>query len=218
MALLSASGLRRSVDGRALWQDLSLDVDAGESVAVVGPSGSGKSLLLRALAGLDALEGGEITLEGRAQAGWPMPRYRSHVTYLPQRPALDGGTVLDHLRRPFTLAAHRHRTFHPGEAEALLGAFGRDGAFLRLDAATLSGGEGQLVALTRALLLSPTVLLLDEATASLDPDTTRRAEGVLLGWLRGAARRALVWVSHDPAQRARVASREVPLQPQPVTA
>ncbi|WP_264778810.1 ABC transporter ATP-binding protein [Deinococcus aetherius] len=214
MALLSASGLRRTVEGRTLWQDLGLTVRAGESVAVTGPSGSGKSLLLRALAGLDPLEGGEVMYGGLPQSTWPMPQYRAQVTYLPQRPALDGGTVLDHLRRPFSLAAHRHRTFDVAAAEALLAALGREGAFLRLDTSTLSGGEGQLVALTRALLLDPAVLLLDEATASLDPEATRRAERLLLGWLGSAPRRALVWVSHDPAQRARVAPREVTLQPQ----
>lgn len=66
--LLSARGLGRSLGQRTLWQGLNLDLRAGESLAVTGPSGSGKSLLLRALAGLDPLEGGEVWLHGRSQS------------------------------------------------------------------------------------------------------------------------------------------------------
>lgn len=65
----------------------------------------------------------------------------------------------------------------------------------------------------RASLLDPAVLLLDEATSALDPETTLLAEQVLCGWVGAGAGRALVWVSHDPAQRSRVATREVPLRP-----
>ncbi|MGI8747975.1 MAG: ATP-binding cassette domain-containing protein [Deinococcus sp.] len=104
---------RRTVAGRALWQELNLDVAPGDQVAVAGPSGSGKSPLLRALAGLDLLEAGEVTLNGRSQSRWPMPNFRSQVMYLPQRPALSQGRVLDDLRRPFSLKAHADRRPEP---------------------------------------------------------------------------------------------------------
>lgn len=210
--MLSASDLRRTVAGRVLWQGLNLNVAAGDRVAVTGPSGSGKSLLLRALAGLDPLEEGEVTLHGRSQSRWPMPEYRSQVMYLPQRPAFGGGSVLDELRRPFGLKIHAGRPFPQDEAERWLAALGRPD-FLNLSVTTLSGGEGQLLALVRALLLGPSVLLLDEATASLDPDATRAAEAALAGWCAQESSRALLWVSHDPAQRARVATRELPVVP-----
>ena len=208
--MLSASDLRRAVAGRVLWEGLNLDVVAGDRVAVTGPSGSGKSLLLRALAGLDPLQGGEVTLRGRSQSRWPMPEYRSQVMYLPQRPAFGQGSVLEELRRPFGLKIHSARPFPLDEAERWLAALNRPD-FLNLDVTTLSGGEGQLLALVRALLLGPSVLLLDEATASLDPDATRAAETALDQWCAAGSARALVWVSHDPAQRARVATRELPV-------
>ena len=210
--MLSASDLRRTVAGRVLWQGLNLNVAAGDRMAVTGSSGSGKSLLLRALAGLDPLEGGEVTLNGRSQPRWTMPDYRSQVMYLPQRPAFGQGSVLDELRRPFTLKVHSSRPFPLNEAERWLAALGRPD-FLKLSVTTLSGGEGQLLALVRALLLGPSVLLLDETTASLDPDATRAAEAALAGWCAAGPSRALVWVSHDPAQRARVATRELPVVP-----
>ncbi|WP_407542751.1 ATP-binding cassette domain-containing protein (plasmid) [Deinococcus radiomollis] len=208
--MLSASDLRRAVGGRDLWQGLNLNVAAGDRVAVTGPSGSGKTLLLRALAGLDPLEGGEVKLQGRSQSRWPMPEYRSKVMYLPQRPAFGQGTVLDELKRPFCLKIHSSRAFPLDEAERWLAALNRPD-FLNLSVTTLSGGEGQLLALVRALLLGPSVLLLDEATASLDPDATRAAEAALDQWCAAGPVRALVWVSHDPAQRARVATRELPV-------
>ena len=115
--LLSASDLRRTVAGRILWEGLNLNVAAGDRVAVTGPSGSGKSLLLRALAGLDPLEAGEVTLHGRGQSRCSMPEYRSQVMDLPQRPAFGQGTVLDELRRPFSLKIHSGRPFPLDEAE-----------------------------------------------------------------------------------------------------
>ena len=209
--LLQAQGLARSVAGRRLWHGLDLTLHAGERLGVVGPSGSGKSLLLRTLAGLDATQAGEVQLRGRPQAEWAMPEYRARVMYLPQRPALlGGGTVQDELRRPFRLRVHAGRTFDAGRAAQLAGALGRPASFLGLEAATLSGGEGQSVALLRALLLAPDVLLLDEASASLDPEAVELAETLLLEWSRGPGR-ALIWVSHDPAQRARVSTRLLPL-------
>lgn len=211
--MLSASELRRSVAGRVLWQHLSLAVSSGDRVAVTGPSGSGKSLFLRALAGLDPLEGGDVLLDGRSQAQWAMPVYRSRVMYLPQRPAFGSGTVLEELKRPFGLKVHARRAFRQAEGEQWVQAAGRSAAFLKLDVATLSGGEGQLLAVIRALLLNPSVLLLDEATASLDPEATQAVEQLLREWCTAAPGRALVWVSHDPAQRRRVADRELPVVP-----
>jgi putative ABC transport system ATP-binding protein len=209
--VLAGAGLGRRVGARVLWRDLDLEVRQGESVAVTGPSGSGKTALLRALAGLDPLEAGELRLEGRRLEDWAMPAWRARVVYLAQRPAMFEGSVEDNLRRPFALRAHRERPYDPDAAVALLRTLGRDAGFLGQDAAHLSGGEAQIVALVRALLLTAVVLLLDEATASLDPETARHAAALVAGWRADDPRRACVWVSHDAAQRERVATRAVAL-------
>ncbi|WP_041220651.1 ABC transporter ATP-binding protein [Deinococcus geothermalis] len=213
MTLLEASGLTRWVGDRELWRGWSCAVTAGESVAVVGPSGSGKSVLLRTLAGLEVVEAGEVRFQGKPQGAWPMSEYRAHVLYLPQRPAFDEGRVLDVLRAPFGFRVHQQRRFEQAAAGRLLASLGRDEALLSRDAATLSGGEGQITALVRALLLGPSVLLLDEATSALDPETVALAETLLGHWCVETPGRALIWVSHDPAQRRRVAQRELPLVP-----
>lgn len=182
---------------------------------MTGPSGSGKSLLLRTLAGLDPIESGDVVYRGLRQGDWRMPDYRSELAYLAQRPALFAGTVHDNLLRPFSLGVHRARRFDPARALSLLQALGKNEGFLSLEAASLSGGEAQVLALTRVLLLAPRVLLLDEATASLDFPATRLAENVIARWLGEEASRACVWVSHDRAQLSRVAAREVALHAPP---
>ncbi len=205
--MLSARGLSRSVASRQLWQGVDLDVRTGEWLAVSGPSGVGKSLLLRALAGLDALEGGEVRLRGKPQSAWPMPQFRAEVMYLLQRPAPASSTVNAHLAEPFGFKIHAGKSYRPEEAVYLLQQLGRPSAFLDQEAARLSGGEAQLVALVRALLLSPSVLLLDEATSALDADTAEGVEAVLRNWLNTGPARALVFVSHDRAQQERFATR-----------
>lgn len=202
--LLRAENLGRRVAERWLWRGVTVQLGSQQRLALKGPSGAGKTLLLRALAGLDAAQEGQVRLQDKALAAWAAPLYRTKVSYLHQRPALFEGTVEDNLRRPFALQAHRAQHFDRERVVIWLEHLGRNEGFLGLSAATLSGGEGQLTALLRTLQLNPLVLLLDEATASLDPETVLRAESLLADWLTGGES-ACIWTSHDPAQLARVA-------------
>jgi putative ABC transport system ATP-binding protein len=202
--LLTVTKLGRSIDDRWLWRDLSFALRPGETLAITGPSGSGKTVLLRALAGLDAVDEGEIAVEGRPQRSWRMPSYRAQVVYLAQRPATLAATVEADLRRPFALRLHRGSAYPRERALDLLAAVGRDEGFLTQPSDTLSGGESQIVALLRALLLDPRVLLLDEPTASLDDATARSVEGLVGDWLAAADGRGVVWTSHHDAQLDRI--------------
>jgi putative ABC transport system ATP-binding protein len=202
---------RRADDGSWLLRDAGLVLRGGDRVGLVGASGAGKSVLLRTLALLDPLDEGEVRFRGRRVHGHDVPRFRSRVIYVHQRAPLFEGDVEQNLARPFRLQVHRqaHRTFDRARALALLARFGRDEDFLGKDAHELSGGEGQIVALVRVLLLDPEVLLLDEATASLDPDGVARAEAMIHDWVdersdHGARSRALVWVGHQLEQVARL--------------
>lgn len=208
--LTLADGGRR-FDGHWIWRNVDLRLAPRDRLALVGPSGSGKTVLLRALAALDPLDEGTLELEGTPLDRWPVPEYRARVLYLPQRAALPEGPVEEHLRAPFEFAVHRdRRSFDRGRAVELLGALGRDERFLEKDVAPLSGGEQQIVALIRALLLDPAVLLLDEPAASMDDALASGAEAVVDRWVREpGTERAVVWTSHRPDRIDRVTDRRL---------
>ena len=126
-----------------------MTVDGGTRCAVAGPSGAGKTLLLRALAGLDPLDAGQVCWRGHAVRRDAFPGFRSAVIYLHQRPALLEENVEAALRRPFALRVHRHRQFDRETIVDLLARLGRDESFLDKAVGDLSGGESQLTALLR---------------------------------------------------------------------
>jgi len=212
-ALLQARRLGFVVDGRTLWHGLDLTLRAGERLAVAGPSGSGKTLLLRTLAGLEPVQTGELVFQDRPLSDWSMPAYRARVVYVPQRPALPEGPVEAALRVPFQFRVHRHQPFPADRARELLAMLGRDEKFLQQRTERLSGGEAQIVAMLRSLLIGPNVLLLDEPTASLDARAVAAIETLVGSWLQQQPQRACVWTSHDRDQLQRVSDRVLSLEP-----
>jgi putative ABC transport system ATP-binding protein len=208
--LLKACGLGRRKGGGEDWllRGACMTISPGNRLAVVGPSGAGKTSLLRALAMLDPLDEGVIQWKGQGVSGDAVPAYRREVVYLHQRTSLFEGSVETNLRYPLSLKVNRGRSFDKERILDLLKSIGRTASFLQKSSRDLSGGEAQIVALLRALHFDPSILLLDEPTTSLDEGTAGVIEELLRQWLMEApAYRASVWVSHDSDQVRRVADR-----------
>lgn len=183
------------IDSRQIT--VSATLSAGGVLTVGGPSGAGKSTLLRVLARLRDCSGGEARLGGISWKEFPAVLWRRLVHYLAQKPAIFDGTVLDNLKKPFELATvKKDLAFDQAAAKTGLERLLLPAGLLHQDARTLSGGEAARVALLRALLLNPAVLLLDEPTAALDEKARSAVLGVVGQWLAEEPNRGVVLVSH----------------------
>ena len=171
-------------------RSISLAAAPGRPLAVSGASGSGKTLLLRALADLDPVRG-RVRLDGIDRMAVPAPEWRTRVSYVPAESAWWAATLRDHL-----LADGAGRMAKVGLGDGLLDA--------PID--RLSTGERQRAALLRAMARGPRALLLDEPTGPLDPASTAAVEAVLRDWPG-----ILVIVSHDPDQADRLGAERLEL-------
>lgn len=205
-ALLNVRGLARSAsDGKQLLHPVSFAIHSGDRIVCKGSSGSGKTVLLRSIAKLDAVQG-EVLWHGDPIEDQRVPIFRSQVMYLPQRPQLPEGTVREALMEPFAWQVHHPKRFSEDKALAYLQSLSKPSSMIDSRTRDLSEGESQVVALVRVMLLSPTVLLLDEPTSALDAESTLTFENVVLSWL-GEAKRAIMWVTHLNEQAKRIATR-----------
>ena len=194
MSLLQVEGLRLTRTGQRIIDIPLLTLEPGDRVALRGPNGAGKSTLLRILAGLLEPDGATVSLDEHTGSWRRMRgRLRARTVYVHQRPYLFRGTVEDNvsygLRWRVRRAERRRRV---EEALAWAGLL----SMRRREARSLSGGEAQRLALARARVVDPELLLLDEPTANLD--TEHRAGTEALLQRLSEAGTTLVVATHDP--------------------
>ncbi len=176
---------------RAGLEPFDFDLADGECVALRGPSGAGKTILLRAIADLDP-NLGSVSLDGSARESIPAPQWRRSVCYL----AAEAGWWAD--------AVAAHFPDLPA-ARALLPELDLTTDALDWQVSRLSTGERQRLAVARLLLVAPRVMLLDEPTSGLDPDSTLMVEAVLRRRLDDGA--SILLVTHARDQAGRLAGR-----------
>ena len=216
VTVLDIADLQLARGTRTILDGVSFGVERGEMVALMGPSGSGKTTILRAIAGLERFDGGRVTIDGVALNGGSdvsavtLRELRCKVGMVFQFHCL-----FEHLTAVANVClapVHAHRVAPAAAKRRALDLLKTFGVDHRADALPrqLSGGEAQRVAIARALAVDPPVLLMDEPTASLDPE--RRAElGALLAGLRQQGR-TLVVATHDEDFASEFATRILRLQ------
>lgn len=184
-ALLSVQSLSR------LNVSASFELRSGECVALQGASGSGKTVLMRAIADLDPNKG-TIRLEGALRESMPAPLWRRQVTYLAAEPGWWAGTVQEHF-------------VDWDEARPLVEELRLSPDCGRWAVGRLSTGEKQRLGLARALMVKSRVLLLDEPTSGLDAKSTAAIEAIIAK--RQSSGTGVIWCTHDQGQAKRVSSR-----------
>jgi ABC-type Fe3+/spermidine/putrescine transport system ATPase subunit len=182
--------------GNTVLVGVSADIPEG-AACIVGPSGSGKSSLLRLLDRLCDPDHGQVRYRGRDVREYEVLPLRHRVSLVPQLPALSEGTVAENIRFAAALAGRS-----PDIATVLEHA-GLDPSFAERNASQLSVGEQQRVMLARSLSQEPDVLLLDEPTSALDEEARSSVEQTLLR-LRRELGLSYVLVTHDTEQATRM--------------
>lgn len=184
------TGLKVANFGVRTLSGIDFHIPSGESMGLAGPSGAGKTLLLRALADLDPHQG-QMWLDGTAATQIPVDQWRRQVGLLPAESAWWHDTVGPHFN---------------GAGDDLLSAVGFGREVMSWQVSRLSSGERQRLALIRLLCMHPKVLLLDEPSANLDAENTLLVENLLNRYC-AEHQPAVIWVSHDPGQLSRNCDR-----------
>lgn len=204
--VLEVEGLSFDAGETAILREVSFTLDAGELVVVMGASGSGKTTLLRCVNRLVEPTSGHVRLDGTDTRAIPPVELRRRIAMVAQMAFMFDGMIRDNLERA---ADYSGAGLTEREYARLLSDVGLDEPLGR-DARTLSVGQQQRVAMARALVSRPRVLLCDEPTASLDRASALRLEATLTSL--AAAGMGIVFVTHDVEQARRIADRRLRLE------
>jgi len=183
-----------------------LEIARGETLAIVGPTGSGKSTLLKLLAGLAPSDSGSITVDGHSMADTAARESLRHsIAWMPQSPLLQRGSVRYNVDYGLRIRSGSDRAAHAKQVGEILDRLGLS-SLAAQSSRTLSGGQVQLTALARALVVEPTLLCIDEPTSNLDPARTALVETTLRAFAN-ERRPTIVWATHNLFQARRTADR-----------
>lgn len=195
--------LRLNRSGQPVLNGVQMSIGAGEVVCLIGPSGGGKSSLLRCINRLTEPPPETVYMSGTDVTTIDVLSLRRQVGMVFQTVSLFPGTVAENVSYGVALQS---QALSAPDVERLLALADLPPEFAEQDSQSLSGGQAQRVAIARALATRPSALLLDEPTSALDPAATRHVEETMLK-LRQELGLTLLWVTHHPEQARRIADR-----------
>ncbi|AFM25158.1 ABC transporter ATP-binding protein [Desulfomonile tiedjei] len=210
-ALFSATGLKFRIGFQNVSPGTTFVLNQGKTVWISGPSGKGKSTLLRTIARLAEPAGGDMFLQGISWQNIAALSWRMRIVYIQQKPVLFRGTVCENLRKAFSFRCRSSAVFDEKTAQSLLSRLLLPSDIMDRDAISLSVGEGARVTLVRALLVDPEILLIDEITAALDRESRDEVISLIQEWLL-ADGRGVVAVSHDDRLKELLPGTEIVLE------
>jgi len=176
-----------------ILSNIDLVIEQGTSVVLVGPSGSGKSSLIKTVVGALPLSSGSLTVDGVTLSPESAHLIRSKIAFIGQEPLMGAELVRDALMLPFSFKAHHGRDPSQESLSELLVAVGLDASILDKKSSEISGGEKQRIAILRALILNKSIIVADEFTSALDPKSKQQVMKMLLD-----GGKTILSVSHDP--------------------
>lgn len=179
--------------GKTVLNDITFTVNEGEFVTITGPSGGGKSTLLKIIATIFKPSSGEILYKNKPIQEYNPVEYRKEVSYFYQTANLFDNTVQDNLEFPYKI---RNKNFDKIRAIEMLEMVGLDKTYLYKSITDLSGGEKQRIAIIRNIQFIPKVLLLDEITSSLDM-ANQQVIGNLIKKYNQEHNLTIFWVTHN---------------------
>lgn len=204
MAILAFNQVTFTDKDHTILKEISFSIEQGGFVTIVGPSGGGKSTLLKLASYLISPSSGTIHFQGKPLDTFNPITLRQEISYCFQTPYLFGKTVEDNLLFPFSL---RKKALDKSLVEQWLERFQMDASYINKDITKLSGGEKQRLALIRQLLFEPKVLLLDEVTSALDAQNAALVEEVIRSLNQEGM--TIFWVTHNDEQSKRDATKRL---------
>jgi tungstate transport system ATP-binding protein len=201
---LQLKSIQKSYGSVKALEDVSLEMTGGKTIALLGINGAGKTTLLRILAGLEKQDKGSMLLNGQKIEGKELRQIASLVF---QRTAMFSRSVYDNLAYGLKIRGKKDAEIREDIAQALQAVGLRN--FEKRKAKRTSGGEQQRIALARAFLLNPKILLLDEPTANLDPNSATIIERAVMGRIK--AEGIVILSTHNLSQAKRMANEVVHL-------
>jgi len=197
-SLISLEKVNYQIADQHILHDVDWQIPAGVHITLTGPSGGGKSTLLRIIAAMISKTSGTLIFDGQPIESYDPIMYRRQVSYCFQQPTLFGETVADNLAFPYQI---RKQVMDTKRVVTALNNVGLSERTLHQPIIELSGGERQRVALIRNILFLPKVLLLDEVTAGLDENNKQ----IVHAWLRQLNEQdhvTTIMITHDATEIA----------------